>query len=300
MVKPSKSIKGLVLKPGLFFRENSKILFRVSILIVLLGLGHSRPADAQGICRFIKSLFWAELTTNDSVKDAVPKQVFKSKRHKGRSRVIFTVGIPGSGKSSWVDYAESRGWKVIVNDKIRAELLIQMREKEELVKLPNGKEEVPDINNPAHLFSLGREVIDLSVVRMLDAMKSGESIIMDANNLDFARSERLMIAREQGYSVEAIVFRPKDIEANLNNVELRLNNGGHDIMPNIGGRPITKDQRRKKLRDRKNQMDANPLRVENNQFQNKTVEGSSEIVWEENSFVNSIYEVQVQDYSKSN
>lgn len=268
---------------------------KIAAIAIFLALSGS-TTPTYGFCNWLTRIFWFSDRSAEPVAQTPPaEKLFSSATRERRPRVVFTVGIPGSGKSSWVNAAKKKGWIVISNDEIRKEIILEMKAKGEKINLPNGSIEEPDVLNPAHLFSLPG-IIDLSVDRFRDAAKLKRPVVMDANNLDFARAERFMVARQAGYSVEAIEFVTPDVAFNLNNVERRLAEGGHDILPGNGKSPNTSSDRLRKLEERLEQMNRNPLKQRSESTQNVQAD-SREDEMLMNDYVDVLYRVPVKDYS---
>lgn len=146
-------------------------------------------------------------------KNQTPDALFASTvTPKGQPRLILTVGVPGSGKSTWVRHADPNEWEVLSIDAIRTRLLEQ---KGIDPSIPQNHFR-PDILRTAQ--TILTEKVDTAIA-------AGKSIVIDQNNLTPIRANWTHRARAWGYNVEALVFSSKDLRSNLANVRHRGNSG---------------------------------------------------------------------------
>ena len=104
----------------------------------------------------------------------------------GESKVIMTIGVPASGKSTWGEkYATDNGYTYLSSDRNRA-------------RLGTGEE---DQKASARAFSLLK-------LELGEALGRGENVVVDACfNHKKARREIINIARGHGAQLRAVVFK---------------------------------------------------------------------------------------------
>ena len=135
--------------------------------------------------------------------------------------VYLTVGVPGSGKSSWVKNVASTNKDIVLicPDNIRGEL--------------SGNEADQSVSNKA--FQLARD-------RMEEALKNGKSVIIDATSVyKRARQQWLDIAKKYNAKTIAVVFEVTEQTAVERNAK-RAAEGGRNVPTHIIQSMISKYQ----------------------------------------------------------
>jgi len=104
---------------------------------------------------------------------------------------IMTVGIPGSGKSNWVNSrTEDENTIVVSPDNIREELTGSISDQTQ-----NGK-----------VWWIAKE-------RVVDGLNSGKNVILDATNVDGKSRRRFLKGLPEGIALQAKIFNVDPEEA---------------------------------------------------------------------------------------
>ena len=151
-----------------------------------------------------------------------------------KPRLELLIGLPGSGKSQFTIQAARAGFAVISVDEIRVQELTTLNRTRQYVRLPSGRYVRPHPRDPVALFSNGMlsNPYFLGLRRLLDILKTNQSVVYDATNLDSSRFRLIEGARWFGYSVGAVVFQSSDhgIKVHSHNIQYRISKGGLDLV----------------------------------------------------------------------
>ncbi|MCB0414473.1 MAG: AAA family ATPase [Bdellovibrionales bacterium] len=145
-------------------------------------------------------------------------------------QIIFTIGIPGSGKSYSLREASAEIWTVINSDQLRLEKIKKMKEAGERLRTSEGLVLV-DEKNPRHVFSAElRAWVYAEVDRLLtECLFKKRNIIFDVTNLTLQRVLAMNRARQQGYEIIGVMFEPQETAVHSLNVQARVDRGGLDL-----------------------------------------------------------------------
>jgi predicted kinase len=195
-----------------------------------------------------------------------PAEYFSSPKVNGRPRFVMTIGMIGSGKSSWVRAAADQGWTIVSADQIRVNQLRKMRAENRKLEIQPHYWVTPEPQNAAHVFAESLRVwaYDRAVVLLQEAMDKRLPIIWDATNLGFHRVPKMFQAREAKYFVEGLIFETSDLRINERNLALRAQSGGLAI----GNRSTPAFEILKKLQGLADTFPIQQSRVDPNFFQN--------------------------------
>jgi predicted kinase len=121
-----------------------------------------------------------------------------------KSEIIFLVGFPAVGKSTWIEKNTNKDYVIINSDNI----------KEEVAKENNL--EYQDMFNEESEFikSLNLEASNRLSERYLKAIENNDNIIIDMTNLSKKNRKGFLkkIKNNQNYKKIAIIFKPDDID----------------------------------------------------------------------------------------
>ena len=154
-------------------------LFILTLFSVSLAYGETGPLEPTNFC----STGYIGLG-RQSLTD--PREYFSEKRVKDRPRMVVMVGIPGSGKSTWAREAARQGWAVISSDRVRREILGEMRARGETIGV-KGKQELADPDNVDHFFRLETDAfVSRQIQEIKEASARSQPIVLDNLNLSTA------------------------------------------------------------------------------------------------------------------
>jgi len=126
--------------------------------------------------------------------------------------LVMMVGIPGSGKSTYVQQLKEKGYEVINPDAIRFELTGDMADQ-----------------------SQNKRVWDLTYERLVKLLKSGRNAVLDATNVNLSNRRKFMNAVKE--EVPNVVFKAivvnVDKEEAIRRVQKRVSEGGLDIPSDV-------------------------------------------------------------------
>lgn len=177
-----------------------------------------------------------------------------------KPRFVMLVGLPGSGKSRWIENARQHGWEVISIDQVRVALVEAARLRHEKIQV-GGRIMDPDPQNPQHVFSFNDEAFEVGNAMVLASLARRRPVVFDATNIGPKRAIQLELARSAGYHTEAVVFETPDVAVNNVNIEQRVNQGGLDLFGVDATNP--RGSRGTFLARLKTTMDSHPVRTSN-------------------------------------
>lgn len=148
---------------------------------------------------------------------------------------IITIGMSGSGKSTWSQVGEVNGWKVIDSDQLNSEIIKQMRITGQIAPELGM---VPDETSSYHLYALREKGIVKARTKLEEYISMKQSFIFDSLGLNSERSKLTEKLKDRGYKIWYLVFESEDISINRYNLFLRESSGG---FASFKGLPI--DQR---------------------------------------------------------
>ena len=123
------------------------------------------------------------------------------------NRLIFLVGLPGSGKSTYAEKYLSASCEILSSDKLRKELL-------------------KDVNNQKHNFF----IFNTLYKRARKFLKQGKDVVIDATNVDFLeRVKNLKRFEDLNIKKVAIVFKTPFEECVKRDV-MRKRTVGEDVI----------------------------------------------------------------------
>jgi predicted ABC-type ATPase len=146
----------------------------------------------------------------------------------GERRAVFTIGVPGSGKSVICTQAKDKGWHVVNADELRVHWLSDMQRQQETITV-GGQKELADPRNPRHVFSDELRVKVRNAANLFSMVKDQPTVLWDLTNLTLDRVYLMQLCRQAGYSIEALVFVPTETDWHVRNVESRVAQGGLDL-----------------------------------------------------------------------
>lgn len=158
-------------------------------------------------------------------------QYFQTKQESGKKFLLLTIGIPGSGKSYYLDQYKDQFLK-ISSDDLRQEILREAKSKGEKLLL-RGKDQVANPKDASHVFApeLRDRVYEKIGLLFSEAIRQRKSVLLDITNVSLQRVYYMMQARACNYDVDAFYFLPKDLEQHLENIQKRVEKGGLDLAP---------------------------------------------------------------------
>lgn len=136
---------------------------------------------------------------------------------------IISIGMSGSGKSTWSEVGEQYGWKIVDSDRLNYEILKQMRMNQQIAPELSA---VPDETNSYHLYALRNKGISQSKIELDGYILGKQSFIFDSLGLNNDRNKLTAKLRENGYKIWYLVFKSDDISYNRNNLFIRESKGG--------------------------------------------------------------------------
>lgn len=158
-----------------------------------------------------------------------------------RPRFVFTAGLAGSGKSTWIAPAHQNGWLVISPDDLRSVIVSERAARGETVTLENGTVEKADPTSATHIYR-SPEIRIAAHARayemFLGALAEGRNVVLDSLAISLKRVFFTTPAREQGYSVEALVFETVDVLDHLQNLERRGSQRPIDLTAGLQNRQL--------------------------------------------------------------
>jgi hypothetical protein len=148
-----------------------------------------------------------------------------------RPRVVFPIGISGSGKSSAVGIAVKNSWTIINADETRRNHLRELAVNQMKIEL-NGVWKIPDANLASDVFApeLRKTLPNWILDDFKAALEARQNIVLDITNLTLERVRYLLKARTAGYHCEAVLFPSLDLGINASRVKGRGERGGLDIV----------------------------------------------------------------------
>ena len=125
-----------------------------------------------------------------------------------KPELIVMVGIPGSGKSTYVTELAEQGYAIINPDNIRVEITGDMADQ-----------------------SRNAEVWREANGRLLRLLGEGRNVVLDATNVDPVRRKELLdMVRESGVDVDIKAYvKPVDKDEAIRRVKGRASQGGLDV-----------------------------------------------------------------------
>lgn len=149
------------------------------------------------------------------------------KRKHNAAIAIFPIGVPGSGKSFFLNTTNFPGWKIVSAD-LERQLFLKRQKKKMIL---NKKFVFPDPKESSHVFA--PELRDVCFKSMLSKVrriaKKGDCIIVDQTNVHLQRVYFFNLLRKYNYTIVAVVFPPKANSFHARNVLRRSQNGGLDL-----------------------------------------------------------------------
>lgn len=118
-------------------------------------------------------------------------------------KILTTIGLPFSGKSTLAKEYEKDGWEIVQRDEVLDTLITSDDFKKAL-------EKGPDINKDrdAH-FEFKKQLATNMLTQRLDTIfeQLGDKIFYDATNIHKSTRSHLLTFKEKGYSVDAVVLQ---------------------------------------------------------------------------------------------
>jgi len=136
---------------------------------------------------------------------------------------IITIGMSGSGKSTWSLVGEKYGWKVIDSDQLNTEIIKQMRITGQIAPELGV---IPDETSSYHLYALREKGIIKARTKLEEYFSMKQSFIFDSLGLNSERSKLTEKLKDRGYKIWYLVFESEDISVNRYNLFLRESIGG--------------------------------------------------------------------------
>lgn len=159
-----------------------------------------------------------------SIKDVghIPKELYQTSPPTTPT-VVFTVGLSGSGKSTWADDATKYGWAKVDSDELTFNAVKAMRLNNEISPLLGH---VPNEMNSENLFALRDMGYRKTEALVNTYLKKKKSFIFDSLGFNWIRLPIERKAKEMGFDVWYLVFQSSDLRINRYYLLLRESKGG--------------------------------------------------------------------------